>query len=215
MEPLSLRRTIIHSDPTAQWQVAHNNDDAYYREEDGFWDLNSAINAVGSDWAWYGRHIITRFRNVTIPHGSTVTDARLRMLCAVAGANPCTADFIGDLEPNCNPFSTAADYLARPLTVNRVNYAFPAWVVGVWYNGPNIAAVVQEIVGQGGWVPGNAMAIFVDPDFIAKGAGRFRTTHAHDAGVPGNCPILDVTWTPPVPKASASVVPVVEGVGLI
>jgi hypothetical protein len=80
----------------------------------------------------------------------------------------------------------------RPRTGTSVVWAPAAWnVVGQAVDPqktPSLTAVVQEIVSQPGWNPGNAMV------FIVSGSGT-RTAESFE-GSPAGAPLLHIEYGP-------------------
>ncbi len=197
----SLDDTVVYFDGSA-WQITNTNT--------GHWAgyYSSSILKVGAG---------ARFQNVTIPPGATITSAYLT-LTSEANESGTTVKIyiIGDLEPDAAAFSTIADYQARRGTSvggannNKRTVACVAWdSIGSWtldseYNSPDISAVIQEIINQGGWASGNALVLFWD-DHDARGTQSSdirRVAYAYDYSAT-KCAKLMVTFTTGVAKTSS------------
>jgi len=61
---------------------------------------------------------------------------------------------------------------ARVKTAAQVDWDPGAWVDGGWYEGPDLKAVIQEIVDRPGWVSGNALVLLLSDDGSAKNVSR-------------------------------------------
>ncbi len=128
-----------------------------------------------------------RFLAVTIPPGSTILAASIE-LCAYAlvtgGSN---LRILGIKEPNTATFSTKADADGRAVTDAYKDWAPGNWAALTWYGrfieGQAIKTIIQEIIDQGTWASGNALAIKV----INTSLTRPRQCYAYDFG-PGTYP---------------------------
>jgi uncharacterized delta-60 repeat protein len=142
-----------------------------------------------------------RFTGMNIPVGATITDAYLvfRAISADSGMNNSGATSLtvnGQLTGNASTFTTTSGNISsRTLTTASTAWTPSAWTTGLDYNSPDISSVVQEIVNQGTWASGNALAI------IISGTGH-RASQAYDSD-PSNAAQLVVTYTtaPPVNNA--------------
>lgn len=128
-----------------------------------------------------------RFLAVTIPPGSTILHASIE-LCAYALV-PGGSDLriLGIKEPNTATFSTKADADGRPVTDAYKDWAAGTWAQLSWYgrfnDGQEIKTLIQEIIDQGAWASGNALAIKV----INTSLTRARQCYAYEFG-PGTYP---------------------------
>ena len=150
-------------------------------------DLQSPANGV--------QKVGMRFTGITIPKGSTITNAYLTFKSRTPDAgnnNTGTTNLTikGHLSANSPTFSsTDFDITNRSLTT-----ASSSWPnVETWsgdnnaYNSPAITSVIQEIVNQSTWVSGNALSI------IITGTGS-RTAYSYDLNT-GRAPQLTITYT--------------------
>jgi hypothetical protein len=145
----------------------------------------------------------TRFRNVAIPQGATITNAYLQFTADEAHSGATSITIKGEAADNPAVFQNAtANISSRPTTT-----ASTAWPVNPWVNvgdalaaqrSPNLAAVVQEIVNRPGWVSGNALVLLV------TGSGT-RVARSFNAVSGTTAPLLHVEW-----NTSGNQVPVVN-----
>lgn len=128
---------------------------------------------------WRGNQFIAiRWRDVAIPAGSTIVDARIQFTArGTTQVNPCSLEVSLQESPDAEalgfvPFS----YSARPRTG-----AIP-WIPAPWPTAnasgaaqrtSNLAAQLQQVIDLPGWQSGNAVAAFV------QGMGR-RTAWSFD-----------------------------------
>jgi hypothetical protein len=136
-----------------------------------------------------------RFTAMAIPPGATITDAYLtfRAIAADApmtNAEPTSLTIRAQLIANAPTFSsTDFDISNRALGAASASWAPTSWTTGLDYNSPSLVSVIQEIVNQGAWASGNAIAI------IITGTGH-RAAQAHDTS-PATAAKLVVTYAPP------------------
>lgn len=97
--------------------------------------------------------LLLLFDGSAIPQGATIISARLilRAYSTLATDN-VNVSVVGDDEDTAVAFTTAVDYLARPITAASVAWnAVEHFITGGWYNSPELSTVVQEIVDRAGW----------------------------------------------------------------
>ena len=139
-----------------------------------------------------------RFTGITIPQGATITGAYLTFRALIADAPMTNSDTTnltvkGQKISNAPTFtSTINNISSRALTTASTSWVPSSWTTGVNYNSPSIVSVIQEIVNQGTWESGNAMAI------IISGTGH-RASPSFEADAI-NAPKLVITYTtsPPI-----------------
>ncbi len=133
------------------------------------------------------------FRNVRIPRGAAITSAVLRLVPEghQSGA-PVAVTLAGELQPQAQDFS-AVNWGAheRPRTGARVPWTLNATATGATVS-PDVAAIVEEIVAQPDWKPGNNLAILVDP---APGGQQYVNWKAYDLSA-GEAAELVIAYRP-------------------
>ncbi|MBU2604254.1 MAG: cell wall-binding repeat-containing protein [Actinobacteria bacterium] len=173
-----LNRTTTYSYPDTdpgiphylQIRVAADGDDA--RKE------GSTVYATG--WAWQavgkGSSVLSegwRFRNVDIPKGATVRDARVHLYAAYdANGNPASVVSKIGLEDADNPGAwaqTTHEPVLSKLTTAQATWSVSAWKQGQWYSSPDLSASVTEVIGRTGWAAGNSMAVIWADNGTASG----------------------------------------------
>ena len=98
-------------------------------------------------------NVFLRFTNVTIPAGSTISAAKLKV------------DFLSGSERTFQINGYNADNVSQPSSGsdgNHMNYtsANASWTIpasAAIHDSPEIKTIVQEIVDRSGWASGNAM----------------------------------------------------------
>jgi hypothetical protein len=177
-------------------------------------DLELGDNRPGSATNGDGPQLIgVRYQNVRIPVGSTITKAYIQF--GVNEEDKAGPEFVasllisGELSPDPVTYDDAVPFniSSRSRTTNTVAWDnIPVWwpaggssseyfgLEGPDQQTPDLTAIVQEIIDQGGWAPGNAMAFMVEPtteDFN-------RTANSWDTADPeiNYGPILHIEWVP-------------------
>jgi|GEM_PF-1679472 len=147
-------------------------------------------------------HLVAlRFRNVSVPAGVTIVSASLQFSADERDSGDARLRIRGLAQADARPFSRrAGDIDKRPRTAARVAWQPPPWRrIGeraAAQRSADIAAIVQELVGQPGWRAGNAMA------FVIDGRGR-RVADAYDGSRGGAASLLIEYRDGAVPAASA------------
>ena len=158
--------------------VVASTDDCWVEE------VVNTINLAGGLWFGIratGNDLNTgmRFQGVNIPQGATILYAYVRFQCNNVDAL-VTVNVLVRCEDvdDAATFSTYVDFMGRPRTVG-VPWSPGAWVVGTFYDTPDIASQVQVVVSRPGWVSGNDLVVFVDEDG-STGANRKRQAASWD-----------------------------------
>jgi len=144
---------------TDTWQVSANNRDSWDDSSSGdingcgFGDTNY-YDAGGYQWA------------VDIPQGATITSAKVRVYSNshTGGTGAYTARIRVEDVVNASAFTGAPnDIYNRTYYGTTVDWDIPAGGLptGTWSESPDIAALVQHIVDNGSWIPGNYLSIAI------------------------------------------------------
>jgi hypothetical protein len=145
------------------------------------------------------------FRDVRVPQGSQITSAQVRFNFWYQSGAPVRVAIAGQLNPQADDFRSANPWPhQRPRTVLRA-----AWTIIGTPNGPiespDLAAVVEEVVGQGGWQAGNNLALLISP--VLQGE-YYLDWQAYDFS-PANAAQLSISYempaaaSTPTPTATA------------
>jgi beta-lactam-binding protein with PASTA domain/cytochrome c peroxidase len=172
-------------------QVSASSDDAEERVANGQISTTSPDLDM-SDGGSFEHIVGMRFNGVAIPVGATITNAYVQFQVDATTGAPSALNVQGELNANPLTFTTAnSNISSRTRTATAVPWAAVPWNA-IGDAGPdqrtaNITAIVQEIIGLGGWASGNSMAIIID------GLG----THEAEAfdGTPAGAPVLHVEFT--------------------
>jgi hypothetical protein len=178
---------------TVEVRIAAASDDAEESVASGAVSVSSSdleLVADGSDLQIVG----LRFPGVTIPAGAVISQAWVQFQTDEVSTGAASLAIRGVTTPQAPSFAaTANNVSARPRTVASVAWAPPAWN-GVGEQAaaqrtPDLAAVVQELVGASSWASGDAIVL------VVTGSGR-RTAEAED-GLPAAAPLLHVEYALP------------------
>lgn len=130
-----------------------------------------------------------RFKGVNVPNNAIITNAYIKFVVDETTSNATTLSIRGEANPNAAAF-TAADrnVSSRLKTTNAVSWSPASWLtLGAVQQTPNLAPIIQEIIGQSGWVSGNSMVI------ILSGSGS-RVAQAYETD-PSKSPLLHIEYS--------------------
>lgn len=109
-----------------------------------------------------GSVIAFRFTNVPIPRGAAIVSATLSTFALKDSRRHVALRYLGEASPDSAPFTRGAGSLtARATTFAHVDDEPGPWKAGQYHPSPDLAAIVEEIVAQPGWVPGASLTVFV------------------------------------------------------
>jgi len=165
---------------TLQVQVAGSKDDAQER--------NNNVNRSNAQMAMSpsGRVNGIRFRNLDITQGAQIISAKVSFRARKSDSGSTTINFAGHDVADSPQFSNQSPKITgRSTTTATVAWNAPSWSQDAWYESPELATILTEIVAGPGWEAGN------DVSFILSGSGR-RRAHTYDSN-PSYAAILNVT----------------------
>ena len=151
-----------------QRQIGHCMDDAYVNlgktndlYYDAFYVRMGGRPGTAAPYVQYVDGFL--FRDVRVPQGSQIVSATLRVSYWYQSGAPVLAEMAGQLSPQAGDFNPANPWPnQRPLTVQRTRWTLTSIVSGT-VESPDVAGIVQEIVGQAGWQAGNNLALLIGP----------------------------------------------------
>jgi hypothetical protein len=177
-------------------------------EDDAEQQLPSQNNGILLDSAdldfLKDRYVGLRFRDVAIPQGSNILDARVQFTSApTSTSGMLTVQIAAEAVDNAGPFSTTAGSLgtlySTAATTAKVNWSPPDWptagVAGSAQLTANFEAVLDEVVNRSGWVPGNALVLL----FKGTTGAALRKAFSQD-GNAGAAALLTVDYVEPAPS---------------
>ncbi len=201
---LAKRNTAVSNGGTIDVRVSTADDDAEQHATNGYMYLDSSdlelINDPGV--AKDNQTVGMRFTGISIPRGSTITQAYIEFQVDEASSEATSIVFHGQAADNAGTFThTSFDISNRAKTSAATSWNdIPAWnTIGAKVQTPDLSAVVQEIVNRNGWASGNSLVIIVD------GSGR-RVASAYESGAQ-TAALLHITYNSPAPPPTATAVP--------
>jgi hypothetical protein len=184
-------------------RVSSSGDDVEQLLSNGQMYLNSTDLELGNDFAYFGEQSVgLRFNNLAIPQGATISAAYVEFETDETSSESTSVTIAAQAADNAPAFSTTAyDLTSRPLTAATVAWNnIPAWnSVDEKHQSPDIAAVLQEVIGRSGWQPNNSIVL------VISGAGN-RIAEAYD-GEAANAPLLHVVYTTGAAPTATAVPP--------
>jgi hypothetical protein len=153
--------------------IEQNNDDGREKNNDTWYSEGNAGNTIT-----FGKldgvvqHGAFRFRNINIPKEARIVLARLRLKPAVTDSSDPDVKLIikGIKEADTKPFSQTSRPSLRNKTVNsKAWHIIKKWEVHEWVQTPNLQLIVEEIVAQTDWKPGNAIAFVIEDNGSTDG----------------------------------------------
>jgi hypothetical protein len=179
---------------TVEYQVAASEDDGY-AFSDTAQNLDTDYLRVGSSSfakpPYYMSGMV--FRNVNIPQGTRILSARLKIRAHTSRLTDVAYGMIqAEAANNAATFGSSRHIASVPRTSASVNWDLDQpWSVDAWYESPDIAEVIQEVINRGGWSPNNALAIL----YSTRSEGGYRNFSAYDRGS-DYAPVLEITYVP-------------------
>ena len=179
---------------TVEYIVSSSRDDGFAINEEthvlGFDFLT--IGESGSEPPYYTSGMV--FRNVDIPQGTEIISSNLRICSHI---NRLTSTVYGKIEAeavdNADAFGISRRIGSLPKTSASVNWDHhDPWAENTWYQSPDIAEVIQEIIDRPGWTANNSLTILYGTRLFA---GDWRKYSSYDRGIE-YAPRLEITYAP-------------------
>lgn len=129
-----------------------------------------------------------RYLDIPLPPGQPIHSATLTV--TANGTWPgegVNSKIRGELAPDPSHFTDLTDFNARPRTVSETPWDnIEHFLANEEYTSPDFSEVIQEIIDQPGWAPGNPLVIFWD-DFDNRTVGGYtlcRHTFFYETSLP-------------------------------
>jgi hypothetical protein len=173
-------------------QIGESSDDAEETAA-GNMSLNSSdLELVETSGG--SQRVGLRFQSVAIPAGATITSAYVQFQVDESTSGSVQLTIAGQADDDAPTFDGASgDISSRLTTGETVAWSPPEWssvgAAGADQRTPDIAVVIQEIVGRSGWSSGNSLVV------IITGTGK-RTAEAVDGNASG-APVLHFEFSVP------------------
>jgi len=139
-----------------------------------------------------------RFVSVPLDKGAAVMGAYIELevdaVDKLGSANPVNLVIEGELVPNAAAFASAANNITdrASRTTAKVKWSVPPWTaVNAKFQSPDISSIIQEIVGQEGWVNGNALVLIIRDDKDNPSTGLREAESVE--GEAGAAPLLHIS----------------------
>ncbi len=148
-----------------QRQIVHCMDDAYVELRPTpvlYYDIPYVRMGGWPDLPYVSGFL---FRDVRVPQGAEIISATLRLNYWWGYGLPVVVELAGQNSPQATDFSAKNLWPnQRPLTTHRVPWTIANWTYITYpTESPDLAGIVQEIVGQADWRPGNNLALLINP----------------------------------------------------
>ena len=103
------------------------------------------------------------FDTVNVPPAALITRSYLRFKARYSSASSVTFTISGEKSPRADTLkSIDYDISSRSKTSNSVSWNAGSWSAGLSYETPDITSIVQEVISQNGWRPGNPVNFFIE-----------------------------------------------------
>ena len=186
--------TVVNVE-TVEYQVSLSEDDGY-ASNDVLQNLSGVCLRAGlSSFGgppYYMSGMV--FRNVNIPQGTEIISAHLKIQ---SHDNRLTDIVYGKIEAeaadDAASFGGARHIGSLSRTSASVDWDHSdPWVENMWYDSPDIAGVIQEVINRAGWLSGNSLTILYS---TREREGGYRNFSSYDRG--GDlAPKLEMKYAP-------------------
>lgn|GEM_PF-3074884 len=191
---------------TFEVRIANGEDDVEERATGSVYTTSNDLELV---FDTNNQVIGLRYLGVNIPKGAIITNAYLQFTVDEVSSDVTSLSIQGEASPNALAFAaTSSNVTSRSRTQTAVSWSPVSWLTlkaaGPDQRTPNLALIVQEIINQNSWVPGNPMVM------IISGSGK-RIAKAYESN-PAGAPLLHIEYSLPtgdliVPTQTASATP--------
>jgi Peptidase family C25/Propeptide_C25 len=178
---------------TVERQVSASQDDGYTSDESSQ-DLDADYLTVGSSADTAPPYCMAGmvFRNINVPPGAEIISAHLKICAYDDHLNDVVYGAIqAEAADDADAFGQFRSIGLLSRTQASVNWDIvEPWTAQTWYESPDIANVIQEVVNRSGWTTGSAVAILYS---TRQRQGGYRYFCSYDRG--GDyAPKLDITY---------------------
>jgi hypothetical protein len=157
-------------------RITNGDDDREQLDGGGMRDAGSSDLELPYEDTGKGDKQITgvRFLDVRVPKGANITSAYLEFVCDETKDGSLAVSLLieGQLSPFAPAITGSTDYPALPKASATAVWNVENWTsAGQVSQSSDIAAIIQEIVSQDGWVSGNAMLLTIADNPAAPSQG--------------------------------------------
>ena len=147
-------------------QINSGSLDAEESESSGFVYMNSTDIELGYDSYNQQNNQISglRFPNLHVPEGATITQAYIEWTVDAISTDACALNIWAEKSSNSLAFNNSQSHnlSSRSRTNNQLNWNPPAWTqVGAAQQSPDLSPILQEVLDEPGWTPGNSVNFFI------------------------------------------------------
>jgi hypothetical protein len=183
---------------TVEVRVAASSDDA---EQDDSGNVTVASSDLEMSYDDRPQTVGIRFTGVNVPRNALIQRAYIQFKVdeTSSDSTPVTMTIRGQLTGNAPTFNEADDNISmRTPTGASAAWQPPVWPMvgqaGAAQQTANIAAVIQQIVNQGTWNPGNALVIIITGTSATKAQSRIAESYDGDST---GAPLLHLEYIAP------------------
>lgn len=180
---------------TLNLQVAASSDDAT-EETTGSMYLTETLLYLNTQDRWSG----IRLNNVTIPQGSTINSATLKISVGSATYDDAHFTVFCEDHDDAPTFTTATNDITNR-TTTTASIEIDQDALGTGEHSFTITAAVQEVINRPGWVSGNDLVVPIRNDANAN-----LRCYAYDYGPGTYPPKLDIDYTAPTGGAAVQMI---------
>jgi hypothetical protein len=181
---------------TVEYQVSSSEDDGYASNE-SLQNLDAGYLKVGmSAFAQPPYYICGMvFDNVDIPQGADIISAHLKIRSYSSGLTDLVyARIEAEATDSASAFDSSRHMGALPRISASVNWDhYDPWAKDTWYESPDIAAVIKEVINRSGWSTVNGSLTMLYS--TREPEGGYRYISAYDRGL-DFAPKLQITYVP-------------------
>ncbi|MCK4528529.1 hypothetical protein KAW18_14250, partial [candidate division WOR-3 bacterium] len=168
--------------------------------DDGHWlpgDFYNTLTQMYFGMFLEGIGTFIRCPNITIPQGSTITEAYVKFTAysslssTVVNVNVYFNDVDDAIAPTSSSEGNALS-LTSAIAWNSVT----SWIDGVKYNSPSLISILQNVVNRTGWSSGNALQVVIK-DNGSSGSYKYRSASTVDYLSGSEKAELHIAWTEP------------------
>ncbi len=200
-DPASPRKGVVWSFTVKEWiricqvLVSSGKDDGYAFNESPPNMDTPCLRVGASKYAEPPYYMAcTLFRDVCVPQDVRIVSACLKICsCDTQLTDDVYAIIQAEDTDNAAPPDKPPHIADRPKTDASVDWDHvEPWSPDTWYESPDIAAVIQEVIRRDGWSAGNSLAIFYS---TREHKGGYRQFSSYDRGA-DFAPVLEITYEP-------------------
>ena len=152
---------VTKTSGTIERAITSSGDDAEQHQDNG------SVNPVG-EWLTLTdkngfQRIGWRFRNITIPSGSYISSATLKLTASDNSSDPANWILQSEMTADASVFTTSKYNISlRQRSGQVVQWIPSAWDADMEYSSPEIKHLIQQVIDQSGWTNGNDLVLIMN-----------------------------------------------------